>query len=81
MTESQHRFFNSLVQSASDSRANLHEVAWILLGVVLLAALIVLTVAGIWILNGGLSAYYRPNSPAGRKEIEDWLREPVSKPW
>jgi hypothetical protein len=76
MTESQHKLFNMLVQSACESRANLHEVAWTLLGALMVVGLIMLAAAGIWILNGGFSKYCYLNANCGRRVNEDWLREP-----
>ena len=47
-----------LVQSASQSRAQMHEAAWIVLGVLLLMGLVALYGLWIWISNGGLAEHY-----------------------
>jgi hypothetical protein len=76
MNAAQHNFFNMLVQSASESRTDLHEIAWCVLGVLLVAAMLGLGAFWIWILGGGLSRYCSLDSPAGRRIIEAWAREP-----
>ena len=76
MNEAQHNFFNALVQSVSESRTDLHEIAWCVLGGLLIAAIVGLGALWIWILGGGLSTYCSLDSPATRRIIEDWLREP-----
>jgi hypothetical protein len=64
-----------LVQSACESRANLHEIAWILLGALLIGATTALTIVWIWIVKGGFSNYFYLHCPAGRRQVEDWLHE------
>jgi hypothetical protein len=76
MTEAQHQLFNRFVQGASESRADLHDVAWVLMGALLLLGILALAVISVWLLQGGLSRYSSLASEAERKLIQEWLREP-----
>jgi len=76
MTAAQHQLFNRFVQGASESRADLHDVAWVLIGALLLVGILALTVVGVWLLQGGLSRYSSFDLGAERKLIQEWLREP-----
>ena len=58
MTAAQHRLFDMLVQSASESRAQMHETAWILLGALSLLGIVALSGLLLWISNGGLAEQY-----------------------
>lgn len=57
MHAAQHRFFDIVVQSISESRTDLHDSALIVLGLPLLPAIIGLGALWIWILQGGFSRY------------------------
>lgn len=72
MNAGQHRLFEMLVQSASESRAQMHEVAWVVLGVVLVVGLVTLCGLLMWISNGGLSepyAFYSASDQKGAKAL------------
>jgi hypothetical protein len=76
MTAQQHQFLNVLVQSGHESRSDLRQAAWTLIGLLLLFGIISLGALAIWILHGGLSRFSCTASPADRMAIEKWLREP-----
>lgn len=73
MTAAQHKLFDMLVQSASESRVQMHETAWILLGALSLIGIVVLSGVWLWILRGGFAAYYGLESPHGRKAVQVFL--------
>lgn len=75
MTGAQHQLFDRLLQSASESRADLHDFAWVVVGVLLLIGILALAAIGVWLLNGGLSRYSYPASSVERKLLQEWLRE------
>src|SRR5258706_10198418 len=75
MTAEQHQVLNMLVQGACETRSDLREVAWTLIGLLLLFGIIALGALAIWILHGGISRYSYCASPADRMAIEQWLRE------
>ena len=76
MTAEQHQVFNRLVQGAGQLRADLHDAAWVMLGVLLLIGIFALVAIGLWLLHGGLSRYSYPGSAAERKLLQEYLREP-----
>jgi hypothetical protein len=68
----QHRLFETLVQSASESRAQMHEAAWFILGVLLVMGLVALCGLLMWISNGGLAEHYAlycANDPNAAKAL------------
>jgi flagellar basal body-associated protein FliL len=72
----QHKLFDMFVQATGESRAHAQGLAWTILGVLLVVALITLATMWLWILRGGFSNWFSLNSALGRKAVADWLREP-----
>ena len=75
MNSAQYHFFNALIESAHESRLHLHDFAWVLLGVLLLAAILIMSAFWLWVLRGGFEEYYGLNSVHGRRAIIAWLEE------
>ena len=75
VNSTQYHFFNALIESAHESRLHLHEVAWVLLGVLLFAAILIMSVFWLWVLQGGFEKYYGLNSVHSRRTIQEWLQE------
>ncbi len=75
MNGAQHKFFEMTVQSLGRARAGLHDVAWVLLGLLMLSAILALGLLSVWVLRGGLSRYSSLESAEDRRAFEDWLRE------
>ena len=75
MNSAQHQFIQTLVQGAQDSRAALHPLAQDCLGLILLAAIIILCLVWLWIVSGGFARYLAPGSGPERKAIEDWFAD------
>ncbi len=59
-----------MVQSASESRAQMHETAWILLGALSLLGIVVLSGVWLWILHGGFASYSGLESAHCRKAVQ-----------
>lgn len=76
MNATQHKFFNILVQSVADARASAHEMAWAVLGVLLISAILALGLLWVWMLRGGGLRYGSLNSLQDRRAFEDWLGKP-----
>ena len=66
MTAAQHRLFEVLVQSASESRAQMHNAAWMLLGALLLVGIVALCAILLWVVHGGLVDQYALHSALSR---------------
>jgi len=75
MNAAQKKFFNMVALSASDARAGLHDVAWTVLGLLMIGAIVALGLLAIWLLRGGLSNYCSLFRSEGRQAFEHWLRE------
>ena len=72
MNAAQHRLFEMLVQSASESRAQMHEAACIILGILLVMGLVALSGLLMWISNGVLVEHYAvycANDPNAAKAL------------
>ena len=72
MTSGQHQLFDRFVQAAAATRADLHDLAWTALGVLLLVAILLLSAIGIWLLQGGFSRWC---NSAGTAALKDWPHE------
>ena len=73
MNSAQRQFFNMLVQGANESRADLHTAAQGILLILMLGVIIVLALAWLWILRGGLTRYLTSGSALERKALQEWL--------
>ena len=76
VTIGQHQLFDRFVQGAVAARADLHEAAWIALGVLLLLSIFVLSAIGVWLLQGGFSRAYHHLKRPERAAIDQWFHEP-----
>ena len=74
MNSAQHQFFNMVVESAKDARAGLHDQAWILLGILMFGAIVVLGFLCVRLLQIGGSKSAALETAEGRREFELWLR-------
>ena len=75
MNTAQHQFFNLLVQKACESRVQLHEVAWIVIGLLLVSGLFVFGLIWVWIISGGFSRQCCLDSVRAREVLKCWLNE------
>jgi hypothetical protein len=75
VNSAQHQFFNALVESAHESRLQMHDIAWMLLGVLLTVAILFLAGFWLWLLRGGFDNYFCLNSVRGQRIVHEWLRK------
>ena len=80
MTAAQHRLFDMLVQSGSESRAQMHDAAWILLGALLLMGIVALCGILVWVVDGRLVERYALHSTVSRK-ADKTHRETAESAW
>jgi hypothetical protein len=75
VNSAQHQFFSALIQSAHESRIQLHDIAWVLLGVLLMMTVLLLSALWLWVLRGGFDDYFCLNSARGQRIVHEWLRK------
>jgi hypothetical protein len=53
----------------------LHDIAWVLLGVLLMMTVLLLSALWLWVLRGGFDDYFCLNSAHGQRIVHEWLRK------
>jgi hypothetical protein len=71
MTIGQHDLINRLVQGTHEARAELRDPAWMLLGLLMAAAIVGLILFGVWIRCGGFAKSFEHPPSIGPSDLSD----------